>query len=348
MAHYKQMPLDPSQLMLYGRSVEDAVGLDCDVRAFADVMSHLGCSEIEMKCCDLGCPPYPPSVMVKVLGYAYSKRIRSSRRIEEHLNFDVRFIWLAGGLKPDHNTLARFRKENWEELKRLIGASARLCCEVGLVSLSVVCTDGSKMRAAASRKQMYSKARVEREMAAVEKILQEAQEADRLEDEADAGGGDGKLPEHLRDAKKRKARLAEIAKRLDDSESKYVVASEPDSRVMQTGDGKRPAYNLQASVDAQSQVIVAAELTQAENDYGQLPEMQGKVECETGMRPDVMIVDAGYPDERTLMWLETTKTDVLMPVAQHWRDARRDDGFASKDFVLDDSKDVLVARRVGS
>ena len=38
MARYKQMPLDPSQLMLYGQSVDDAVPKDCDVRGFADVM----------------------------------------------------------------------------------------------------------------------------------------------------------------------------------------------------------------------------------------------------------------------------------------------------------------------
>ena len=115
MPRFKEKPLDRSQLMLYGRSVEDAVPSDCDVRGFGDVMSCLDYSRIASKCCERGCPPYPPQEMVKVVGYAYLKGIRSSRRIEEHLNFDVRFIWLAGGLKPDHNTIARFRKGNWEE-----------------------------------------------------------------------------------------------------------------------------------------------------------------------------------------------------------------------------------------
>jgi len=342
MPYFKEMPLDPSQLMLYGQSVEEAVPADCDVRAFADVMRLLDYSQIESKCSERGCPPYRPREMVKILGYAYSKGIRSSRKIEEHLNFDMRFIWLAGGLKPDHNTIARFRKSNWQELIGLIGRSARLCCEAGLVYLNVVCTDGSKVRAAGSKKQMYDEPRLEREMGAVEKMLEEAEEIDRLEDEQDAGGGDDKLPGHLKDAKVRKARLEEIAKRLDESESRYVVASEPESRVMQTGEGKRPAYNLQASVDAESQVVVAMELTQAENDYGQLPAMAEKVESETGMSVDVMVADAGYPDEKTLVWSEQTKTDVLMPVAQHWRARRRDDAFANRHFVLDEKKDVLI------
>ena len=175
-------------------------------------------------------------VMVKVLGYAYRLGIRSSRKIESHCNFDVRFIWLAGGLKPDHNTIARFRKQNWRELKGLFCQSGRVCCEAGLVFLNVVSTDGSKIRAAASKKQMYNQ--------------------DRLEAEQDSCGPDDKLPECLQDSRERKARLEEIVKRLADSDGKCVVGSEPESRAMETAEGIRPAYNLQASVDAQSQVIV--------------------------------------------------------------------------------------------
>lgn len=342
MAQYKEKPLEPSQLMLYGRSVDDAVPADCDVRGFADVMRCLDYSGIASKRCDVGCPPYPPDVMVKILGYAYAKGVRSSRKIESHLNYDVRFMWLAGGLKPDHNTIARFRKENHKELKELFVGSARLCCEAGLVYLSVVSVDGSKMRASASRKQIYNQARVDREMAAVEKILQEAEEIDRAEDEQDAKPIDNKLPDDLVDAKARKAKLEGIAKQLSEGPGEYAVASEPESRVMKTTDGKRPAYNLQACVDAQNQVIVAMELTQAENDYGQMPGMASAVEATTGMIPDVLLADAGYPDEGTLLWAEGYKSDVLMPVGQHWREAERDDLFASSCFELDEERDILI------
>ena len=344
MPHYKHMPLDPGQLMLYGQSVEEAVPRDCDVRAFRDVMGCMDYLHLESKRSDVGCPPYPPGVMASVLGYAYSKGIRSSRKIESHCRFDVRFIWLAGGLKPDHNTIARFRKENWQELKGLFAQSARLCCEAGLVFLNVVSTDGSKIRAAASKKQMYNHDRLEREAAAVEKILEEAEETDRLEDEQDCCGGADKLPEHLQDAKERKARLQEIADRLAASERKCVVASEPESRAMETAEGIRPAYNLQASVDAESQVIVAMDLTQAVNDCGQLPPMSDEVERVTGMSADTILADGGYVDEETLRWTEKCASDVLMPVSQHWRESRRDanDLFANRCFMLDEERDVLI------
>jgi hypothetical protein len=282
--------------------------------------------------------------MVRVLGYAYSKGIRSSRKIEQHLNYDVRFIWLAGGLKPDHNTIARFRKDNWQEFKDLFGQSVRVCCEAGLVSLNVVSTDGTKIRAAASKKQMCNQDRLEREMAAVEKILEEAEQTDRLEDEQDGSTRADKLPEHLQDAKKRKARLQQIAKQLAESQSKSVVASEPQSRAMETGEGIRPAYNLQASVDADKQVIVAMELTQAASDYGWLPSMSGEVERVTGMSADTMLADGGYVDEETLKWTDSCNSSVLMPVSRHWRECRRDanDLFANRCFIPDDERDVLI------
>ena len=79
-------------------------------------MECLDYSVIESKCSEVGCPPYPPKEMAKILTYAYSKGIRSSRKIEHRLKVDVEFMWLSGGLKPDHNTISRFRKENWREL----------------------------------------------------------------------------------------------------------------------------------------------------------------------------------------------------------------------------------------
>jgi len=63
MPRFKEMPLDPSQLMLYGRSVEDAVGADCDVGGFADVMNCLDYSEIESKGSDWIGTRMPPGIL---------------------------------------------------------------------------------------------------------------------------------------------------------------------------------------------------------------------------------------------------------------------------------------------
>jgi transposase len=151
MARYKQLPLPPDQMMLFGTSVEDALPVDSDVRNFNDTLECLDYSAIEQPHTGAGAPAYPPRQMVKILVYAYSKGIYSSRDIEEKLHYDIRFIWLSGGLKPDHNTLARFRKDNYEHLTNLFKDSVRVCCKAGLVLLSAVAVDGTKIAAASSR-----------------------------------------------------------------------------------------------------------------------------------------------------------------------------------------------------
>ena len=342
MPRFKEMPMCPSQTMLFGLSVEDALPGNDDVRAFSDVMDHLDYSKLESRCADLGCPPYPPKVMAKILGYAYSQGLRSSRKIEKLLCIDVRFIWLAGGLKPDHNTLARFRKDRWEELKGLFENSARLSAEAGLVFLNAVCTDGSKIQAATSRKRMYGERRLKREMDVVEKILREAEEADRAEDERYGSGTDCGIPPHLRDAKERKAKLDEIARRLKDEKKRVVVETEADSRVMKTSEGARPAYNLQASVDAENQIIVAMKLTQSENDHSLLPEMVEKTESNMGLSPDVCLGDTGYADDKTLKWLSETGHDALIPSQEPSRKPKREGLFANECFARDDERNVFV------
>lgn len=306
MPQFKQLPLEPSQLMLFGMSVEDALPADSDVRGFSLVMDCLDYSPVEARRSGIGCPAYPPREMTKVLTYAYSKGIRSSRRIEELLKVDVRFIWLAGGLKPDHNTIARFRKDSWNELRTLFVDSVRVSAEAGLVLLNTVAVDGTKIPSAASRRSVRSHDRLERELAAVEAILQEAEEADRAEDEEEASSGGPKTPVQTEDLKQLKAKLEAAAQRLKENRRNNMVMSDPDSRVMKASDRKRPCYNMQASVDAESQVIVAMSVTQHEVDTGELAAMVEQVESNTGCSPGVTLADCGYCDEDTVRWATET------------------------------------------
>jgi transposase len=346
MARFKDMPMDPAQMVLYASSVDEALPADSDVRIFRDMMDCLDYSGLISKCSSTGRPPYHPEIMAKILGYAYSKGIRSSRQIEQMLYVDVRLIWLAGGLKPDHNTIARFRKESGKELGLLFKDSVRLCCEAGLVYLNAVATDGSKIQSAASKKSVYSQSKLDRALGRVDKILQEAEEADLAEDElyGSGNGNSNDLPKNLRDARSRKAKLENIANRLKETDRSSVVDTDADARVMMTTQGKRPCYNLQASVDAANQVIVAMELTRDENDRGKLPEMTQQVESNTGLSPDLSLTDCGYGNEDTIQWAEDNNYDVLMPFQEQPQESARNDLFCSKCFLPDgnNGEDALI------
>jgi transposase len=80
--------------------------------------------------------------------------------------------------------------------------------------------------------------------------------------------------------------------------------TDPESRIMKTPNGFEQAYNAQAAVDADSQVIVAAGLTNAGNDKQQLAPMAAQIETNTGRTPKEMSVDNGYCSEDNLEELE--------------------------------------------
>jgi hypothetical protein len=60
---------------------------------------------------------------------------------------DVSFVYLAGGQRPDYRTLARFRRRNVKEIRRLFKESVKMCARLGLVNLGHIALDGTKLKA---------------------------------------------------------------------------------------------------------------------------------------------------------------------------------------------------------
>jgi hypothetical protein len=60
------------------------------------------------------------------------------------------FIWLMRGLKPDHKTIAEFRRKNKKALKKLLKLCAQVCIKLNLVAGNVLFVDGTKIKANAS------------------------------------------------------------------------------------------------------------------------------------------------------------------------------------------------------
>jgi len=313
-----------------------------EVRALSDVMDQLEWSILERTYKNRGTPAYPPKVMVKILVFAYSRGIRSSRKIEELLESDVRYMWLAGGLKPDFHTIARFRKEKFDSLCALFADSVRLCKSVGLLNLNIAAFDGTKIGASASKRSLYDRKRLDRELEAAREILREADDVDDLED-AELGESNGReIPEHLRDAKKRKEILEELKKKLDQSRSKLISSSDADCRLMKTRDGFRPAFNVQAAVDSEHQVVLGMRVTQSENDHGQLSGMLDEVSKNCGMSAIMALADTGYCDEPTLVALEESGQDALIAMSKQSLPARDNNLFDSKCFLADSERDLLI------
>ena len=342
MANYKKMPMEPTQIVLFPRSVDDSVSAESDVRAVSEAMDMLDWSAFEEGYSHTGCPAYPPKVLTKILVYGYSKGIRSSRALEDAVKNDKRYIWLSGGLEPDHCTISRFRKDKQEALRSAYKSTVRVCMEAGLVLLNTISTDGTKVLARASKRSLYDVKRVDKVSEAIDKIFREAEEADRLEDEAYGNGSGSTLPPELADAKKRKEKLREIAERLKKSGRKKICASDTECRVMKTKMGLLPSYNVQATVDSANLVIVAADVTNRENDFGQLSGQLAQVEENTGCRADLVLADTGYGDQGTMKELSSSGQDALIPQPEQPQQKDMNNLFASRCFLKDEERDVLI------
>ena len=102
------------QMEIFPPSIEDYVRPDDPVRAYDAFVEELDFKELGIILDErqVGSPEYHPKAMIKLLTFGYSYGIRSSRKLERATYHNLAFIWLMGTLKPDHKTIANFRKNN--------------------------------------------------------------------------------------------------------------------------------------------------------------------------------------------------------------------------------------------
>ena len=88
--------------------------------------------------------------------------------------------------------------------------------------------------------------------------------------------------------------------------------TDPESRIMKSKDGFVQAYNAQAAVDAEAQIIVAQYVTQSPVDHGQLVPLTDAIETNMGAKPEQLSADAGYCSDPNLRALETRGIDAYI------------------------------------
>ncbi|MCA1759957.1 MAG: transposase [Bacteroidales bacterium] len=64
-----------------------------------------------------GRPAYHPADLLKLYIYGYLNRVRSSRQLEKECKRNIEAMWLLKNLRPDHNTISNFRRDNPAAIK---------------------------------------------------------------------------------------------------------------------------------------------------------------------------------------------------------------------------------------
>jgi transposase len=323
-------PYYPDEELLLPPSLRDWLPEDHLAYFVSDVVDNLDLSAMDAVYGTekRGQPPYDPLMMTKVLVYSYCIGVFSSRRIETRLVEDIAFRVLAAGNHPNFRTISDFRKIHLKTLAGLFEQVLKIALEAGAMKVGRVALDGTKVKANASKHKAMSHDRMlekEKQLKAeVQQLLEQAETTDAEEDARHGKDRRGdELPAELarretrlkkiREAKRALAARAREKTEAEGSDPKQAKPKEkdqynftdPESRIMKGADGFVQAYNAQAAVEADFQLIVAQSVTQATNDKEQLLPMVEKIEEQSGHRPEEILADSGYCSEKNLEGLES-------------------------------------------
>ena len=186
--------------------------------------------------------------------------------------------------------------------------------------------------------------------AQVRQLLEEARRSDQQDDRRYGKGRRGdELPEELRFRQKRLEKIREAKQALEreaheqalaegkiDEEGKPVPPkrgraprrpagkpkpkdqrnfTDPESRIMKDSASRSfvQAYNAQAAVDSQAQVVVAAEVTDQANDKQQVEGAVKQIEENLQQKPRELSADAGYYSEQNVEALQEAGIEALIP-----------------------------------
>jgi transposase len=161
-------------------------------RFVVDIIAQLDLSRIYGQYAAIGGEAIAPEILLGLLFYGYATGVFSSRKIEKATYESIPFRYLAGGLHPDHDTIAHFRKTFLAEIQELFVQILLVAQAGGVLKLGNLSLDGSKIHADASKSHAVSYGRlVELEV----KLKREVQELLNLGERADQG--EVALPEGL-------------------------------------------------------------------------------------------------------------------------------------------------------
>jgi len=336
---------DRGQEQLLPSRVDEYVSAGSPVRvidAFVEGLD-LGAVGLETKPQETGRPGYDPRVLLKLYVYGYLNRIRSSRRLEAECLRNLEVIWLLGNLRPDHWTIAAFRRRERSVFRVVLREFNLVCRKLDLFGAELVAIDGAKFKAVNSPRRHYSAEQLAEMIrhidARIEAYVTQLDQAD--EETADVPGAPTaeELAMKLAQLQRERAHHEGLHQELAATGQNEVSLSDPDSRGQKkVGVG----YNVQIAVDSSHHLIVAEEVEQAANDFQQLERMAKAANEQMGST--TFVADAGYHEREQLRRCEEAgfTTYVPAPTSNSGRTASGASVYPKENFTFDPERQAYV------
>ncbi len=288
---------------------------------------------------DDGAPAYPPGMLLKVVLFAYSRGLISSRQIERACREQVTFIALSGDEGPHFTTLADFVSRLGEHIAPLFGKVLYLCDKQGLIGREMFAIDGVKLPSNASKAKSGTRAEFLERAGKLEKAAEAMLARHREEDakaETPMAEKDAKRVERLqRDAKQMRDWLTANPKDRPGAKGgiRKSNLTDNESAKMATSKGVIQGYCGVATVDAKHQIVVDAQahgtgseqellvpvvkaivplMAIGETDNKDNKDNKESNASQTSQKSTLITADAGYHSEANLAALDAMNINALI------------------------------------
>ena len=339
--------IDRDQMTLLPEVLDDYISKENPVLfidAYIDSLDpvRFGFTHSEPK--EKGRMPYNPADLLKLYVYGYLNRIRSSRRLDKATYQNIELMWLLRRLHPDFKTIADFRKDNLQPIKKVCRDFTLLCKKLNLFGCELIAIDGSKFSAVNHNHRCFTKKKLMEILKAIDaRINSYLNELDRT----DLIESDVKDPskEHLKaeidELRARRKKYENVKEQIDKSGKSQISLTDPDSRMMKDSSGTDVGYNLQIVTDSKHKLIVDHKVTNEATDDGQLFDMAIKAKEILDVDRLEAIADAGYYSRDDIMKCGDERITCYVPTYNSSKNKKA--GLYTKDdFYYNQDKDCYT------
>jgi transposase len=298
---------DRGQELLLPDSLDEYVDEDNEVRFVDTFVETLDLDVLGFEHSILedgaGRPSYDPSDLLKLYLYGYLNQVRSSRKLERECRRNTEVMWLMKKLAPDFKTIADFRKDNVDCMKKVFKEFISFLQDLDLFGGELASIDGSKFKAVNATKRNFDAKKLADKLKRIdEKIgryMRELEEGDGREEVA----AEEKalltkrrvyLEDKLERLRKQTEELRSASKALEKSGQNQVSLTDPESRLMRNNGRFEVCYNVQASVDSKNKLIAHYDVTNEGEDRNQLSKMAKGTKETLGVDDLEVTADKGF------------------------------------------------------
>jgi len=308
------------QRVLLPSCIDEYIAPDDPVRAYDAVVEQMDLTAlgIATEPDRVGAPAFDPRAMLKLLVYGYSYGIRSSRQLERATYHNLSFIWLLGGLTPDHKTIARFRRDHRAALAHVLKQCAQVCLRLGVIAGNTLFVDGTKIRANASMKQTWTAKRCQEMLQEVEdRIATILATCDATDAHEATHPSAIQMPPALAQQRQLRHQVQTILQELAHADTTALNTTDRDAGRMRMGGQVDMGYNCQSVVDDQHGLIVHTAVVNASNDVGQFSTPLREAQETLGKPCTTACADMGYCSPDDLQKSLVQGVDVIVPILRH-------------------------------